>query len=73
MKILTLSQIRAAEESAVNSGAFSFADLMKNAADAFCKIISEKYEICGKSIVVAAGNGNNGGDGVVIAHNLKNM
>ena len=60
MKILSLSQIRAAEESAVKSGAFSFADLMKNAGEAAVKILEKRYSFCGKKVLVCCGKGNNG-------------
>ena len=71
MKILTLSQIRAAEKGAVESGTFSFADLMQTAAEHFVRILEKNHTVCGREIIVAIGNGNNGGDGMVIADILS--
>ncbi len=73
MKILSLSQIRAAEEGAVRNGAFSFVDLMKNAGESAVKILAKRYSFCGKSVLVCCGKGNNGGDGLVIASRLSKM
>lgn len=71
MKVLTGSQIRAAEENAVSSGIFSFAELMQNAGTKAADIISEKYDIMNKKVTVVCGKGNNGGDGFVIADILS--
>lgn len=73
MKILSRAQIRTAEEGAVKSGIFSLSDLMYNAGTGAAKLISEKYNIFGKKVVIVCGNGNNGGDGLVIANSLSNM
>lgn len=73
MKILSLSQIRAAEEGAVLSGAFSFADLMKNAGENAVRILQNRYSFCGKKVLVCCGKGNNGGDGLVIASRLSKI
>ena len=73
MKILSLSQIRAAEEGAVLSGAFSFAELMKNAGEGAVKTLAKRYSFCGKKVLVCCGKGNNGGDGLVIASRLSKM
>ncbi|MCQ2440670.1 MAG: NAD(P)H-hydrate dehydratase [Clostridia bacterium] len=73
MKILTRSQIRAAEESAVANGTFSFEVLMLNAGRTAAKKISERYDIKGKRISVVCGKGNNGGDGIVVANELSQM
>ena len=71
MKILNRSQIRSAEENAVNSGIFSFAQLMKKAGNAAADAISKRYDVISKKITVVCGKGNNGGDGIVIASSLK--
>ena len=72
MKVLLSSQIKTAENNAVSRGIFSYAQLMKKAGDAATKEILKHYDIIGKKVCVLCGNGNNGGDGLVIASNLKN-
>lgn len=71
MKVLTSNQIKNAEDNAVSNGIFSYAQLMKMAGDAAAKEITKRYNVIGKKICVLCGNGNNGGDGLVIAANLK--
>ena len=71
MKVLTVEQIRAAEENAVKNGIFSYKELMYNAGIAAVKIICDKYKVIGKHIAVICGVGNNGGDGFVIANELS--
>ncbi len=71
MKVLTAAQIKKAEDNAVECGIFSYAHLMKNAGDAATREILNRYNIIGKKICVVCGSGNNGGDGLVIAANLK--
>ncbi len=71
MKVLTKDLIKVSEENAVHSGSFSFLELMKIAGDTASKIICENYDVKNKKIAVVCGNGNNGGDGFVIAENLK--
>ncbi len=71
MKVLTAAQIKKAEDNAVTNGIFSYAQLMKKAGDAATKEILSRYKIIGKRVCVLCGSGNNGGDGLVIAANLK--
>ena len=71
MKVLTKDLIKVSEENAVHSGSFSFLELMKTAGDTASEIICKNYNIKNKKIAVICGNGNNGGDGFVIAENLK--
>lgn len=73
MKVLLSSQIKTAEDNAVNRGIFSYAQLMKSAGDAATREILNRYKIIGKRVCVLCGNGNNGGDGLVIASNLKRV
>ena len=73
MKVLTAEQIKRAEDNAVRCGIFSYAHLMKNAGEAATKEILKRYSLTGKNICVLCGNGNNGGDGLVIAANLKRI
>lgn len=71
MSVLTKAQITKAEETAVQSGTFSFRDLMFTAGASAAKIIEEKYATQNRKIAVLCGKGNNGGDGYVIAEYLK--
>lgn len=68
--ILNRDLIKKSEESAVLSGAFSFRNLMNIAGNSAAKIINEKYPCKNKKVAVVCGNGNNGGDGFVIANYL---
>ena len=70
MKVLTKALIRESEENAVKSGAFSFRKLMLLACETAANVILEQYDISSKKIAVICGNGNNGGDGFVIARCL---
>ena len=70
MMVLTKALIRESEENAVKSGAFSFRDLMLKAGNSATEIILERIDIKNKRIAVLCGNGNNGGDGFVIARKL---
>lgn len=67
MKVLNKALIKESEKNAVNSGAFSFRELMQTAGTLAAKTISEKYGCENKRITVICGNGNNGGDGCVAA------
>ncbi len=72
MDVLTKELIKLSEENAVHSGAFSFLALMKKAGDTATEIILKRCDVENKKIAVVCGNGNNGGDGFVVAQNLKN-
>lgn len=73
MKILTATQIRTAEDNAVKNGIFCYTDLMRAAGESACALIKKKYSVLGKKICIVCGNGNNGGDGLVIARELKKL
>lgn len=73
MKVLTVPQIRSAEENAVINGVFSYSQMMENAGRAATSIISNKYDIKGKRVAIVCGVGNNGGDGFVIANALSKI
>lgn len=73
MYVLTRDLIRKSEENAVKSGDFSFTDLMMIAGKKATEIIKSKYDFIGKKVAVVCGNGNNGGDGFVIANELLKL
>ncbi len=66
MKILSCENIRQAERAAVESGRFTYAELMYNAGHLAAEKIAERFSVCGKRICIVCGCGNNGGDGLVI-------
>ncbi len=70
MWVLTKDLIKESEERCVQSGTFSFKELMLRAGNAAAKAIENKYNVLGKRIAVFCGKGNNGGDGCVIAARL---
>lgn len=73
MYVLTRDLIRKSEENAVNCGDFSFTDLMKTAGLKATEILKNKYDFKGKKVAILCGNGNNGGDGFVIASELLKL
>ncbi len=68
--ILSAETIRAIENDAFAKGVDSFA-VMHRAAEAVCSIIKREYK--DRPVVVLAGCGNNGGDGLVIASLLRHI
>lgn len=70
MKILTAEQTRLAENIAIKSG-ISGERLMENAGAAATRVVKEHFNIDKKRIIIVAGQGNNGGDGFVVARKLK--
>ncbi|MBR4910746.1 MAG: NAD(P)H-hydrate dehydratase [Clostridia bacterium] len=72
MKVLTSLQIKNAEKSAVSNGLFSYKELMRSAAQSVYSEMKSRYKTVGKRILIIAGSGNNGGDGIVLADLLRN-
>ena len=70
MKVLTAAQTKNAEQLAFNRG-LSGERLMENAGSAAARVINQSYDLNGKLAVVVVGQGNNGGDGYVVARKLK--
>ncbi len=70
MNVLTRDLIRKSEENAVNRGDFSFLKLMEIAGTKATDTILKHYDVKNKKVAVLCGNGNNGGDGFVIANKL---
>ncbi len=69
MNVLFNDSVREIENRAIKEG-FSGLRMMENAGAAACGVITEKFELREKSVVIVAGNGNNGGDGFVVARKL---
>ena len=69
MNVLFANNIHEIESNAIKGG-FSGLRMMENAGAAAANVIIEKCDIKGKSVVVVAGSGNNGGDGFVVARKL---
>ena len=69
MYVVSSKQMKAAEQAFVESGACEFLPLMERAGTAASKVILQRESAC--KAVVLCGNGNNGGDGFVIARHLS--
>lgn len=69
MKILSTQQIRAADAYTIEHEPIASVDLMERAGNE-CAAVIEKFLKPGKKVLVFAGQGNNGGDGLVIARLL---
>lgn len=73
MKVVKASQMKAIDEKAINEYGIPSLVLMENAGIRTVEVIEELLgDVQGKTIVVIAGKGNNGGDGLVIARHLLN-
>ena len=72
MKILTPSQIRLVDAYTIEHEPVSSIDLMERAATACVDWITGHFE-AHRKIVIFAGQGNNGGDGLAIARILRRM
>ena len=70
MKVLNALQTRKAEQLAFSVG-ISGERLMENAGSAAARVIKENYNLNNIRAVVVVGQGNNGGDGYVVARKLK--
>lgn len=68
-KALTVAQMKKAEQYAVEMGS-SYLELMENAGTGCSRQILKLYSVINRSCVILCGNGNNGGDGFVIARKL---
>ncbi len=72
VKIITVEKSRCLENEA-NEGGLSFAQMMENAGRGTALAIRRRLGTKEKRIVVLVGPGNNGGDGLVAAHHLREM
>lgn len=69
MYILSSKGMKNAEKTADDRG-ISYFSLMKNAGNAAADFMILREELSRKRVVILAGNGNNGGDGFVLANRL---
>ena len=69
-EILTTAEMRALEQAAIDSGAVTGLDLMERAGQGAADIIRRRWPSPGQAVVLC-GPGNNGGDGFVVAHHLR--
>ena len=71
MKVLTHSEMRAADLAAIESGIPGLI-LMENAAHALLRALEQRYSpLRGQRIAIFCGKGNNGGDGLALARLLQ--
>ncbi|MBI3960842.1 MAG: NAD(P)H-hydrate epimerase, partial [Chloroflexi bacterium] len=70
LKIITVAQMQALERTA-NEGGHSYAQMMERAGAAVAEAIRERFPAADETpVLVLAGPGNNGGDGLVCARHL---
>lgn len=69
--LLTASQIRAVDAYTIQQQPISSIDLMEQAAVAFVETFMVAYPNQQRAVLVACGQGNNGGDGLAIARILR--
>jgi len=73
MKILTSVEMREIDRQAIEELGIPGVVLMENAGLRIVRALKARFPaVAGERIVVAAGKGNNGGDGLVIARHLHN-
>ena len=70
MKILNAHQIKALDALSIEEQEISSIDLMERAAGQVTQFVREHYPERQRQVVVFAGPGNNGGDGLVVARQL---
>lgn len=73
MYILTADQHRSLDQATITKEGISSEELMERAATAFTYAFSRSYPSRKQTIVIIAGSGNNGGDGLVAARVLTQM
>lgn len=72
MYIVTTQQMQAAEKAA-NAAGLSYEQMMENAGHAVAEAIASRFDISGVRVLILAGPGNNGGDGLVAARYLSQL
>ncbi len=69
MKLVTVDQMRRIEAASDAQGQ-TYAEMMERAGAAVAHVVQTRLDVRGQRIVVLAGPGNNGGDGLVAARHL---
>ncbi len=69
MKILSVAQIRRADQYTIENEPISSIDLMERASESFVNWFREKFN-ADQKVLILCGTGNNGGDGLAIARIL---
>ncbi len=73
MKILTADQMRSIDRTTIEEIGLPGAVLMENAGSRIAAEIAARFpDFARRTIVIVAGKGNNGGDGLVAARHLRN-
>jgi hydroxyethylthiazole kinase-like uncharacterized protein yjeF len=72
MKIVTVEEMRHIEQSA-DAGGLSYDTMMENAGRAVAEAMAQRTMVEGQRVLALIGPGNNGGDGLVAAHYLRQM
>ncbi|MEE4358264.1 MAG: NAD(P)H-hydrate dehydratase [Desulfococcaceae bacterium] len=73
MKVFTVSEMRKADQYAIETLGIPEEILMENAGLAACRVLSGHMGIPDKSFLIFCGAGNNGGDGLVMARKLHSL
>ena len=72
MRVCSAENVKKIEETA-NALGISYCSMMENAGNAVCCEILKRIDVIGKNVAVVIGQGNNGGDGYVVARLLENQ
>lgn len=73
MRVLTKASVKRSEKIAVSFGRLTYSDLMLRAGKRAAETINNRSKCKDKKIAVLCGNGNNGGDGYVVAAELLRL
>ncbi|MGV7221241.1 MAG: NAD(P)H-hydrate dehydratase [Nitrospinales bacterium] len=74
LKIVTAQEMQAIDKTSTDEFGIPDLVLMENAGFAVASILKEKFpDLKDKKVLVVAGKGNNGGDGLVVARQLFNI
>ncbi|MEK6810492.1 MAG: NAD(P)H-hydrate epimerase, partial [Candidatus Thermoplasmatota archaeon] len=68
--MISAAEMRVLDRNAAYFGV-SILELMENAGRGVADVARREFSVAGKKVVVACGTGNNGGDGLVAARQLK--
>ncbi len=70
MRVCTVQQMRALDQSAIDQHAIPELILMENAGLAAYRVLSDRWGTTGGRTLICCGAGNNGGDGFVVARKI---